>query len=117
MEKIITIRFADRFGELRKPNRKHEPCYIQMSPKAEVSNLLAKVFSKNSNFNYYNIDLYYGGSLNNYADLNYYNILKMMDLYITDWAKESIYNVGHHYKYFICHMNFVIHYFLLPLWC
>jgi hypothetical protein len=30
LEMIITIEFANKSEGLRKPNRKHEPCYSQM---------------------------------------------------------------------------------------
>jgi hypothetical protein len=36
---ITAIGFADKFVELRKPSRRHEPCCNQMSPKAKESNL------------------------------------------------------------------------------
>lgn len=110
---MITVTvFVDKFEELRRPSRKHGPCCNLMSLKAEESNLLAKVFSTNSGLNYYNIVLYYGDSLSNYAGVNYCNILKLVDWCIVARAKESVYIVGCHYKYFICHTNFIGHCFL-----
>lgn len=111
---ITAIGFADKFVELRKPSRRHGPCCNQKSPKAKESNLQAKVFSKNSNLNYYNIILYYGGSLSSYAGANYYNILKLVDWCITARAVEFGDIVGCRCKYFICHKNFVSRCFLLP---
>jgi len=75
------------------------------------------VFLKNSNLYYYNIKLYYDGSLNNYVDANYYNILKDLEVnwYTAIEAKVSIDIIKDRYKYFIYHMNFINHYFLLPL--
>ena len=111
---ITAIGFVDKFVELRKPSRRHGPCCNQKSPKAEESNLQAKVFSKNSNLNYYNIILYYGGSLSSYAGVDYYNILKLGDWCITARATEFGEIVGRRCKYFICHKNFVSRCFLLP---
>jgi hypothetical protein len=75
------------------------------------------VFLRNFNLYYYKIKLYYDGSLNNYVDANYYNILKdsKVNWYITIGAKVSIDIIKDRYKYFIYHMNFINHYFLLPL--
>lgn len=75
------------------------------------------VFLRNFDLYYYNIDLYYDGSLNNYVDANYYNILKdsKVNQHIIIEAKVSIDIIMDRYKYFIYHMNFINHYFLLPL--
>lgn len=111
---ITAFGFADKFVELRRPSRRREPCCILMSPKAEESNLLAKVFSKNSNLSYYNTVLCYGDSLSNYAGESYCNTLNFVDWCIVTEAKAFIDIIDCRYKYFICHKNSVGHCFLLP---
>lgn len=85
----------------------------------EEWNQKAKVFLRSFDLYYCNIDLYYDGSLNNYVDANYYNILKNLkaDQCTIIGAKASIDIIEGRYKYFIYHMNFRDHYFLSPLLC
>ena len=92
------------------------PCCNQMQLTAEARNLQAKAFSKNSNFSYYNIILYYGDSSSNYAGVNYCNILYLVDCWIVAEG-EFVDIIDYHYKYFICHKNFEGHYYLLPWLC